>query len=551
MRRHSLFFVVLALALGLRVAVQVAYPHAFFFNDSLGYVRQSELWQPGQFHPPGYAVLLKPLVPGPLYRVALLQHLLGLGLVVAGYVFLIRRGVRPWIAALAVTPVAIDGLELDLEHFVAAETLFTVLVGAALLVLTWRQKVPAVSAAVAGLLLAGAVLTRTIGQPLLVLALCYLVGLMLAGRTKWWSVAAFVLAAVAPLTAYVVWFHHVFGVYSFDQISGRALYSRVMTIADCHKLDLTASQSLLCVPQPPSQRPDVPDYWGWSGDSPGKKYFPSFTDDPFLREFGLTVIRQQPVDYLRMVAEETFWHFRPEAPLSTSTHCRFGGWQLPARPNTACNAAFYSDTPTPADAPKIVPQPETPLRAVLADYSASASAARGPVLGFAMLVALAPLVWRPRRRAVGGWRDGADALLFATAGFGLLVASVAFGMYEPRYAVSSVFLIPIGAAAATRHLARRSAVVVDQEPVADRTGLAGEDVPGGQLVGLQGPVGRHPHLTLDEPGAAGGADPTLAGVRELGADSQRGVQDPLVPAHDEGGGPPVEPDRHLGNVTAD
>jgi Dolichyl-phosphate-mannose-protein mannosyltransferase len=169
--RHWVFLLVLVLAVGLRLTVQLAYDYAFYFPDSRGYVTFSLTRQLDQFHPAGYSYFLKPFVPGPLNRVALLQHLLGVGLVVAGYVFLTRRGVRPWIAALAVTPVAIDSLEVDLEHFITAETLFIVLLAGALFGLTWRQKVPAVSAAVAGLLLAGAVLTRTIGQPLVILLL--------------------------------------------------------------------------------------------------------------------------------------------------------------------------------------------------------------------------------------------------------------------------------------------------------------------------------------------------------------------------------------------
>ncbi len=108
-------------------------------------------------------------VPGPMERAALVQHLMGIGLVVAGYAFLARRGVRPWIAALAVVPVAADDLQLTMEHFVASDTMFTALLAAGLLVLLWRPGVPVAAAVVGGLLLAIAALTRTIGQPLIVL----------------------------------------------------------------------------------------------------------------------------------------------------------------------------------------------------------------------------------------------------------------------------------------------------------------------------------------------------------------------------------------------
>jgi hypothetical protein len=474
-RRHALFLAVLVLAVGLRVAVLVAYKYAFFFPDSRRYVDWSMVRKPDQFRPAGYSFFLKPFVPGPLDRVAVLQHLLGLALVVAGYVFLTRRGVRRWVAALAVTPIAIDGLELDLEHFISSETLFVVLLGAALFVLTWRQKLPAASAAVVGLLLAAAAVTRTVGQPLIILVGCYLIGLVLAKRTRWYALVAFVAAAGLPLAGYMTWYHHFHGVYGFDQMGGRALYSRVMTIADCDKLDLTDRQRLLCVPEPPAQRPENPDYWGWNPNSPGNKYFRSVTNDPFLRQFGMTVIKQQPGDYLRMVVKETSWYFRPEAPLSKATLCRFGGWELPERPDTTCHAAYYRDVANPKLAPKPVAQPSSPLRAALADYSVVTSAIRGPMLGVVLLAALVPLVWRPRRR---GWRDGADALLFAAAGSGLLLLSVAVGMYEPRYAATSLFLLPIGAALASRRLGQaRPAVTVDQDSVRDRSGVNGAGEP--------------------------------------------------------------------------
>lgn len=48
-----------------------------------------------------------------------------------------------------------------------------------------------------------------------------------------------------------------------------------------------------------------------------------------------------------------------------------------------------------------------------------------------------------------------------------------------------------------------SPVIVDGEVVGDRAGLAGEDVPGGELLRFQRPVARHRHLTVDQSGPAG------------------------------------------------
>jgi hypothetical protein len=317
--------------------------------------------------------------------------------------------------------------------------------------LLWWRRVPAAAAAIAGLLLAATALTRTVALPVVLLVLAFLVVKLLIGQAGWQAPVAYTLAVVAPLVGYLLWFQATYDVYRFEQMGGRALYSRVMSIADCERLVLTPRQRLLCVPEPPSGRPEAADYWGWSPDSPARKYFGRPKDDPFLREFGVTVIRQQAGDYVRLVAEETSWHFRPKAPLSAPTLCRFGGWRFPERPSTPCNAAFYYPTPMVADRPEVVPQPSTPLRSALATYSSVSGAVRGPLLGIALLVVLAVAAWRPRR---GGWRHSVDPLLVAATGFGLTFASVALGMYEPRYAAASIFLLPLAAVLALRRFAR-------------------------------------------------------------------------------------------------
>jgi hypothetical protein len=61
--------------------------------------------------------------------------------------------------------------------------------------------------------------------------------------------------------------------------------------------------------------------------------------------------------------------------------------------------------------------------------------------------------------------------------------------------------------------AQGSAVVVDDEAVGNRAGLAGEYVPSRDLVRLERPVTGHLHLAVDQPRPAGGADPTTTGVR--------------------------------------
>lgn len=441
-RRHAVFLAVLAGGAALRVAVHLAYPYPFGFPDSFTYAARAATWQPDHFRPFGYSLFLAPFVPGPLILVAIVQQVIGIGLVAAGYVLLIRREVRPWLAALAVVPVAAGDLELTLEQFIVSETLFTALLAGVLLILFWRRRVSVMAAAAVGLILAAVVLTRTVGQPIIVVVFGYLLVKLLVKQTSRWAPLAFLLAVTVPLIAYLSWFHHFYDSYSLERLSGRALYGRVMSIADCDRLQLTDRQRMLC-PDPPPAHPEAVD-WVWGRDSPASKYFRDIKEDPFLREFGFTVIRQQTGDYLFLVAKETSWHFLPKSPQSDL--CWFGGWRLPARPNTACQASYFG-----SDADH-TPQPATPLRAALARYSQVSATVRGPILALMLLVVLAAVAWRPRRG--GGGRDSMDALLVAALGLGLLLASVAFGMYEPRYAVTSAFLMPLAGALALHRLGR-------------------------------------------------------------------------------------------------
>src|SRR6478735_10054099 len=85
---------------------------------------------------------------------------------------------------------------------------------------------------------------------------------------------------------------------------------------------------------------------------------------------------------------------------------------------------------------------------------------------------------------------------------------------------------------------QRLRVVVEGDLVGDRVRLAGQDDAGLDLVGLEGVVAVHPHLTGHETGAAGTAYPVRARERRVGTDPQRRVEDRLVERrHRDLGGP--------------
>ena len=94
--------------------------------------------------------------------VAAVQHLLGLGMAVALYVLLLRRGSPRWLAALATAPVLLDAYQLQLEQTVMPDVLFEALLVAGLAVLLWRPRPRLWMVPVAGVLLGS---TATMWQP--------------------------------------------------------------------------------------------------------------------------------------------------------------------------------------------------------------------------------------------------------------------------------------------------------------------------------------------------------------------------------------------------
>jgi hypothetical protein len=447
LRRHFWLLPVLAAGITLRVLMVIAYPHAFFFPDSRPYVFGASDSVPDPARPYGYSFLLKPFVhPYAEYEpIALIQHLIGLALIVAGYAFLVRRGLPRWGAALAVLPVAIDARQLTIEQYVLAETAYIALTAAALMLLAWRDRVGVIAAAVAGLLLACAAVTRTVGLPVLGLAGLYL----LVRRAGWARLGAFVLPVALVLGGYLAWYHSNHGVYAFGQYQGRFLYGRVMSYANCAELKLTPEQRTLCMPDAPPTWKQKPDQYIWNHKSPARRLYPDPSADPFLGDFAKSVIKQEPGQYLAMVVEGTSWHLVFKAPLDSVAECYSAGrWIPPAQPGKPCQAPYYLPT---ADAHQWTPpSPNTPnpMAQKLAAYGGWATTP-GPLYALGVVLALIAAVWRCRRP---GWRVAADALLFVGTGFGLLVVSVATSIFDYRYSIPAVLFIPLGIALALHRI---------------------------------------------------------------------------------------------------
>ncbi|MFI6299226.1 hypothetical protein ACIBEJ_47075 [Nonomuraea sp. NPDC050790] len=271
----------------LRVLTMAGYPPALlFFADSFTYLREPV---PGTFRPAGYSIFLHLLRPvHSLALVTAVQHLLGLALAVSVYALLRRRGLPGWGATLVVGPLLFDEFLILMEHMVMADALFAALVtGGVLALLTGRY-------GTAGLLLAAAALTRTIGLPVLVLGVAYL-ALRRAGRRPVLRLAA---AGLAPLLAYSAWAFAETGSPSLTRADGMFLWSRTMTFADCRVI--RPADTRLCPTQPAGERA-APPFWMWGGTL---NRIPVKERNAVAGRFAREAIVAQPGAYLAAVGRD-------------------------------------------------------------------------------------------------------------------------------------------------------------------------------------------------------------------------------------------------------
>ncbi|MFC0862946.1 hypothetical protein ACFHYQ_11640 [Sphaerimonospora cavernae] len=304
-RAHRAFLVVLTLGVALRASAVLGYrPALWFWADSFSYLSSALDLQPLRSRPSGYSLFLWALSPlHSLTAVTVAQHLLGLGIAGCVYAVLRRRTALPgWGAALAAAPVLLDAHQIQLEHLVMADLLFTALVVAAVTLLLWWPRPPLLAAVTALLLLGLATITRTIGLPLIVLALLALL-VLFPGRARWRATLAGLVAASAVLGGYAVWFHSAHGSYGMGG-SNTWLWSRTMTFADCAVMRPAKELAVLC--PPPGPRMAAPAYI-WDAGSPLQRA--GKDRERLAGEFASLAIRSQPVDFLLTGLHDALWAF--------------------------------------------------------------------------------------------------------------------------------------------------------------------------------------------------------------------------------------------------
>jgi Dolichyl-phosphate-mannose-protein mannosyltransferase len=451
--QHWPFLIVAAVGVTVRILASISFrPALMFVGDSYGYLLRAASLEPGLVRPIFYPFVLAPFQRiGHVEWIPLAQHLLGLGIGVAIYALLRRLGIGVWGATLGATPILLDAYELNIEQFIMAEVVFTALLVAALVLLLWRRPPGWFAVACAGVCIGCATLTREVGIVLIVPVIVFLL-VRRAGLLRTGVALAFF---AAPLLVYSAWFQSVNGSFGLSGHDGFFLYGRVATFADCSASEIPYRERLLCDPRPPSERPFA-NFYVWGSESPTHRLIDSSGTESngILKDFSMRVIRHQPLDYARTIVGDFFhflapgrrtgpqdeplqiWQFSEGMPILE--HVFFTIPSCLAHPTGDCAAAqrlcFHQGVgcmqllPTGPAHPGIVAFLQGYQRIVFLP---------GPVLALTILLGLAGGLG-----VRGRWNLRAESLLLTVVGILVLIVPVMTVMFDYRYMLPSLALLP-------------------------------------------------------------------------------------------------------------
>ncbi|MGH3540474.1 MAG: glycosyltransferase family 2 protein, partial [Pseudonocardiaceae bacterium] len=447
LRLHWMLLVVLVIGAGLRVLTVLAYQPAILYIDSFGYLDNLHDLRPDMLRPIGYDLILKLLLPlGGLRAVAVMQHLLGLGIAVMIYQLLLRHGARRWLAALATVPVLLDAYQVQIEHNIMPDVWFQALLVVLIWVLTSRGLPRPWHAASAGVLIGVAVIVRLVGITMLVPAVAYLIvaGSLWASRTGWRQIglraAAMAAGFAILLTGYAGYYRIATGVWGISGASDGVLYGRAAVIADCEQFSPGTPERAVCPVEPPDHRFGV-DYYVHNPASPAMTVAlpPGESMDATQASFARTVFANQPLDLTEAILTDFVKGFRPvrvddvnDVPVERwffQTSYPYFGMQdrVDARASQFGGVAIGVNQP---------------LAALLRGYQLTVGYTPGPLLALGLLAGL-----------LGGFGIGnarrsgirAASLLVSGLGVTVLMTAAAFE-FSWRYQLPGLVLLPIAGA---------------------------------------------------------------------------------------------------------
>lgn len=459
LRRHPAIVAVVGAGALLRLLVWVAYkPALIFVGDSIAYLNGAYTLAPGIFRPSFYSLFMAPFDPfDNLALVSFVQHVLGLATGVLVYVLLIRLEVARWLAAVAALPVVFDGYQLNIEQFILAETLFSFLIVAALLIVVWRRPLPLALAAVAGLVLAMAATTRSVGLALIVPAAVYL----LASPRGWLRAVVVAVTFSVAVAAYALWYESAHGTFALTGKSGHFLHARVAPFARCDGMEIRPYERPLCEKRRPEERPG-PTFYMWGKGSPKKSVKPpeGMTTNDVLADFSARVIAHQPATYAGVVARDVIHYFAPGKPV-WGPQKNLEEWRF----RTAIDQARI-------DRAVLLPAIDVnvSLARFLRGYQ-NVVYTQGPVLALGLVLGLAGSIAGargPRRRTLR-----AEALLFAASGAAVLIVPATTSMFDYRYLLPSLVLLPVAGAIGGQALWERVHALKGEEVQPEPTARVG------------------------------------------------------------------------------
>ena len=495
---NKLFVILMIPAALLRIDAELGYRWQSWFNDSWNYVDTAVTLNLDPTRPSGYSFYLWVLKPFHSFAlVTVSQHIMGLLVAVMMYALARHRfGTPKWLAAVMTLPVLYDGFEIQLEHLILSDTLFLFLVMLAVLVLLWSPLPPLRAAggaggarvpwwrsswarcALAGALVGVSAIVRTTGLPLIPVFAVYLLLCFGMSRTGWRTlvsgVVAFVVLAVAPVAGYAGWYDLQHGAFNTSESTGVFLYSRVMTFADCAKMQLSPDLLSLCTTVPPAQRPIAQAYI-WTAASPLHRFpAPVFSALPnsLAQQFAIKAIEAQPAAYARAVFDDTWRSF---------------GWSRSVFPNAETYDEYlfgYQSVPISSGHP--VPGYSSsaaaylaggnPLTAVVDPFAGAIRVYQryvwlpGTVYGLLLLAGLGAIVAGRRRVSV-------DALLPWVSSVALIVVPAATAEFDYRYVTTAV---PFACLALAIAFGRRPAPAPVATPDAGAAAEAAQPAEGAQ-----------------------------------------------------------------------
>ncbi|MFN2616943.1 MAG: phospholipid carrier-dependent glycosyltransferase [Thermoleophilaceae bacterium] len=452
LRRHAGLVAVVGLAALVRLATEVAYRPALFFDDSWTYVVYAYDRALNRFpgdRPAGYPLFLNAAdaFGRSITSVVTLQHLAGLATGVLVYFLLLRLGTRRRWATLGAAIVLLDGYAIALEQYVMPEALFTLALTVSVFLVTVARPTPA-SLAASGFLLAASISLRTMGLFAVPVWLAYLALKRVPRR----SFAAGAAALLIPLLAYAS--AQASAGEGFSVVppgNGWFLYGRIGPIADCRGIDVPASERPLCVDSRTRERHTRPDFYVWKAGSPANRAFGYVNRDPVhlegpnrtIRSFALRIARHRPLAYGSATALDFARFFAPEVAserpddgpirLPVDLQHRFPGFHAQAR--------FFPDYDPRAHPPA----------ALVRSYRGVVHTPRWLMALFALAgLALLPVGRRNRGRAVLPRRR--EALFLTGTALVMLLGAAATTNFNVRYVVALVPLFTAGGVLAIEDL---------------------------------------------------------------------------------------------------